>query len=98
MDNETLFDNGRYYVQTRIMPVELAVTAHGAKHVHVYAVTNKETGVDEVLTPSYPDAVAAAEQLDIAVENAVWKWMRIQADAEDMAKAEEAGSTDPELH
>lgn len=92
---ENLFENENYEVVIVHLPIELAVRAHGAQHTSVYAVRNRETGVDEAYTPSFPDAIAAAEQFSLAIENSVWKWVRIQAEAD--AMEEEDSAADP-LH
>jgi hypothetical protein len=94
LDN-TIFENERYYITTCDLPVEQAVSVHGGKYTYVYAVVNKVHEVPEVFTPSYPDAVAAAEQLDIACANEVWKWSRIQSDADAM---EVAAGSPPDVH
>ena len=79
-----MFENDRYVVT--VEEYEYPVTAHGAQYSSGYAVTNKQYAVQEVLTTQLPDAIAAAEQLDIALDNETWKWVRITHDADAINK------------
>lgn len=83
--DEVLFENDNYEV---VVADNIHVENHGAIYSVGYAVTNKDTGVDEVFTNTLPDAIGAAEQLDLAMENEVWKWMRINQEADDLEKKE----------
>ena len=79
LDNP-VFENERYGIITGDFsgPVKF----HGGEYNYGYKVINLTTGVVEVNTPQLPDAIAAAEQLDIACANETWKWARINFEAE----------------
>lgn len=81
-----IFENDRYAVTIGQFPN--SVELHGGHYDGGYIITNKETGVQEVYTAQYPDAIAAAEQLDISVEQAVWKWIRINHETDQVEKGE----------
>ena len=87
MDN--LFENDNYTVT--VGDFDGKVTFHGGEYTSGYVVTNKNTGVREVFTPQYPDAVASAEQLDLAIEHSSWKWIRIQQETDLIMKEEDHG-------
>ena len=90
-NNEPVFENERYVVDIGDFPEVARI--HGSGYVRGYVVRNKETGVEECFTPSYPDAVAAAEQLDLAIANSVWKWVRISDGAEKLQAADKPMTT-----
>ena len=104
----TLFENEHYYVEPG--PFQGEVTSHGGKFVYGYLVISKATEVTEIMTPQLPDAIAAAEQLDISMETETWKWIRIQAGptgnvnpdgtpADDVdIHGEDGGDDEPEIH
>ena len=88
-DDRVVFENERYVVVVDEFPE--AVMRDGATYFRGYVVANRETDVDEFYAPMLPDAIAAAEQLDVAMEQSVWKWIRIQAQAQALDEAEEPG-------
>lgn len=57
------------------------VESHGGHYTHGYLVINTKTGVVEIETPQLPDAIAVAEQLDVALTQEPWKWMRAQQES-----------------
>ena len=89
MGNDILFENKNYIIESGAFDGK--VTFHGGEYTYGYLVRNKNTGVAEVYTPQYPDAVASAEQLDLAIEAESWKWIRIQREADLIAKEEDFG-------
>lgn len=93
--SDSLYENERYRVVLGEFPQ--AIELHGGQYERGYIIINKETEVEEVYTAQYPDAIAAAEQLDISVEAKVWKWIRINHDA-DIVDAEEKAGIEPEVH
>lgn len=88
---QPVFENERYFVIVTEFPG--TVLAHGADYFHGYAVINKQTEVEEVYVTTLPDAIASAEQLDLALENEPWAWVRVESDAAklDRPKRTEAG-------
>lgn len=90
LDNP-VFQNERYGVILGDFPG--VVKFHGGEYTSGYCIINKDTGVTEVCTPQLPDAIAAAEQLDIACANETWKWARINFEAEMYGEAQ--GPTGP---
>jgi len=89
-DAPTLHENERYRVVQVDFPEPL--TLHGAVYYSGYGVVNKTTDVEEVYTPQLPDAIAACEGLDVAMQEEPWLWARLRTDA---AKLENA---DTEVH
>lgn len=78
-DPVVVHDNDRYCVL--IVAYDELLEYGGAKYDIGYAVLNKQTGVYEVLTAQLPDAIMAAEQLDIAMATKQWEWMRANLEA-----------------
>lgn len=82
IDTDVCFENERYMVYPTYFPEDIVVENHGATYLAGYAVENKTTDIVEVYTPQLPDAIGTAEQLDMAMEQQPWAWMRIQAEAD----------------
>jgi hypothetical protein len=77
MENGTIvFSNERYEVT--VGDFTSPVRSNGCEFTRGYVVTNKVTGVVEFQVPQYPESIAAAEQLDIALETKPWEWVRKQ--------------------
>jgi hypothetical protein len=98
--SNVLFENERYIVLQTEFPHP--VKTHGGMYDQGYSAINRETGVAEVFSAQLPDAIAAAEQLDIAMETQPWKWVRIQASADsvnpDGTPKDPEGPVDQEIH
>ena len=96
-DGTVVFENERYRVIVTAFPG--TVKSHGGEYFEGYASVNKETGIAEVYSAQMPDAIAAAEQLDIAMDQQSWSWIRIQAEADgiQLAASTDTGE-EPEVH
>lgn len=98
---EFVFENERYvvYVANFLEPVK----NNGAQFTSGYAVENRATGVVEFMIPQLPEAISAAEQLDMAMEQAPWKWAREAHERQQLTSVNPDGSPvdedeDPEVH
>lgn len=79
-EHTVLFENKWYMVCATVF--DFPVKSHGGEYASGYSVINKVTGMTEVNTPQLPDAIAAAEQLDLAMEEEPWKWARLQSESQ----------------
>lgn len=104
-----LHENERYI----IVPSQFdhVIKSHGGWYKAGYAVINKTTEIVEVKTAQLPDAIFAAEQMDLALETKQWEWMRkaaseqaevnpdgSPAEPEDVLFLEPSAPEDPEVH
>lgn len=90
-EEDIVHENANYVVEVGDFPEPM--TYHGGgQYVHGYIVRNKATNVEEVYTPQLPDAIMASEQLDMAVEQRAWDWLR----AEHSARIESKEPSKPE--
>lgn len=70
----SIFENEHYYVF--VGEFNAPVKSNGGEYTRGYIVTNKATGVVEFQVPQQPEAIAAAEQLSMALEQKPWEWAR----------------------
>ena len=92
-NSDNIFENDTYVVV--LSDLNEGSQYQGMRYTQGYAAVNKETGVKEILSPCLPDIISAAEQLDIAMEQEVWKWARINAEAESLMEDNNPGE---EIH
>lgn len=72
--SDVLFVNDHYYVEVEVW--RTPVRSNGYDYTEGYSVTNRETEITEFRMPQLPEAIAAAEQLDIAMTTKSWEWQR----------------------
>lgn len=78
-DTETtiIHQNARYKVfHVHASGVDAKFDEASNEVIDYYAVYNKEYGVEEVWTTQLPEAISAAESLDLAMETEPWVKMR----------------------
>ena len=84
----TVYENENYLVVTSEEDLNFEIEAHGSLYVRGYEVRHRHTGIVEFRTPTMPDALFTAEQLNHALLNKTWQWQRKQVEAEAKPKAD----------
>ena len=72
MTTKLLHENLHYTVEV----IQDSVESNGHIHGAAYAVVNRETGVNEFVSPSLPEAIYNAESFDMQLVNKPWNWLR----------------------
>jgi len=93
MSDIFIFGNERYAVY--LGEFESPVRSNGSEFTRGYKVVNKEYEVVEFQIPQMPEALAAAEQLDMAMEQKPWEWARKK---EERIAVNPDGSSPSEVH
>ncbi len=94
--SNVIFENDNYTVTAG--EFTSPVRSNGCEFTEGYLVTNKVTGIVEFQIPQMPEAFAAAEQLDIAMVQRPWEWVRKQATPEEPTPVNPDGSPKETLH
>ena len=80
MSNGVVFENDRYIVT--VDDFTAPMRNNGCDYTRGYVITNKATGVVELQLVQLPEAIAAAEQLDVALLKEPWSYVREGIEAE----------------
>ena len=72
--SNSVFENKNYTIVAG--PFAATVRSNGSDFEEGYSVINKVTGIVEFRVPQMAEAIAAAEQLDMAMETRPWEWAR----------------------